>query len=290
MRLHATVSLLVLGSVLVLSRGYADSPCYKGYHDTTPEELATMTAVLEAVRAAVPAPPEGWVNVLNDDSVSPPRSLCLDFHPWAYSYGRSYSRVEGAEERERAVAAAGEVVRVAAAARQPRLDAYMAQMTELSTRYAEAVTSGDEAGAQAVNLEMEQFKVEFERFMNEDDSAKVYEAATASYYVDLEMSVGVAVNSTRESPNDGAQPFDVPGAATAYQWTSGDDGQQGNALVLFGEWQPSPTGVGLESAIPAGAAPEQPHTISIRIHAHKDRLPSMIEATDFDAMAALLAR
>jgi hypothetical protein len=282
--------LVVLGSVLGLSRGYADAPCYKGFHGTTPEELAQMTETLEAARAAVPAPPPGWVNSLNDDSVSPPNNVCLDFYPWTYSYSRHYTRVEGAEERERVVAAAGADFKAAAAARQPRLDAYMAEMTELSTRYAEAVTSGDGASAQAATLEMEQFKAEFERFMSEDDSAKAFEAATASQYVDLGMVVRVTVNPGQESHNDGAQPFDVPGAASAYQWTSGDDGQQGNALVLFGEWQPSPSGFGLESAIPAGAAPEQPHTISIRIHAYKDRLPSMIEATDFDAMAALLAR
>ena len=66
-----------------------------------------MTAALEAARAAVPAPAQGWINTLNDDSVSPPTSFCPDFYPWTYRYGRNYSRVEGAEERERAVAAAG---------------------------------------------------------------------------------------------------------------------------------------------------------------------------------------
>jgi hypothetical protein len=33
--------------------------CDRGYHNATPTELAAMTAVLEAGRAAVPAPPEG---------------------------------------------------------------------------------------------------------------------------------------------------------------------------------------------------------------------------------------
>jgi hypothetical protein len=222
--------------------------------------------------------------------VSPPNSFCLDFYPWTYSYTRHYSRVEGAEERERAVAAAGEKLRAAAAARQPQVDAYMARMNELSTRYAEAVTSGDEARVQAANLEMEQFKVEYERFISEDDSAKVFEAATAKYYMDLEMSVGVTVNPTRESPQDGAQPLTVPGAASAYQWISDAERGDGGALLLFGEWQPSPSGYGLEAVTPDGAAPEKPHAISIRINAHKDRIPAMIEATDIEAVAALLAR
>lgn len=288
---RVTMCLVVLGSVLGLSQGYADAPCYKGYHDTTPEELATMTATLETARAAVPAPPEGWINVLNDDSVSPPTSYCLDSSPWTYSYGRNYSRVEGHEQREAAIAAAGADVKAAMAAKQPRLDVLQARMTELSTQFGEAATSGDDARVQAINQEMQIVQAEYQSIMDEADPAmQAYEAEHAQQYSDIEMSVRVTVNPGRESPNDGAQPFDVPGAASAYQWTSGEDGQQGNALVLFGDWQPSPSGFGLESVTPDGAAPEQPHVLAVRIIAHKDRLPSMLEATDFDALATLLAR
>jgi hypothetical protein len=139
--------LVLLCSVLALSRAYADYACSEDYHQATPEELATMTETLEAARAAVPAPPQGWVNTLNDDSVSPPTSFCPDFYPWTYRYGRHYSRVEGAEERERVMAAAGAEFKAAMDAKQPRLDALQAEMTELSTQYAAAATSGDEAGA-----------------------------------------------------------------------------------------------------------------------------------------------
>jgi hypothetical protein len=249
-----------------------------------------MTETLEAARAAVPAPPSGWVRTLNDDSVSPPTSFCLDFYPWTYSYSRHYSRVEGAEERERVMAAAGADFKAAMAAKQPRLDALQAEATELSTQYAAAATGGDQARAQEIYLEIERIGAESARIMSEDDPMKAFEAATASQYVDLEMSVAVTVNATRESPNDGAQPFDVPGAASAYQWTSGDNEEHGSALVLFGEWRPSPDGYGLESVIPGDAAPEAPHTIVVRINAHKDRIPAMIEATDFAALAALLSR
>lgn len=287
--MRSTVILVVLGSVLGLSRGYADYACSEDYHEATPEELAVMTATLEAARAAVPAPPQGWVNTLNDDSVSPPTSLCPDFDPWSYRYSRHYSRVEGAEERERVMAAAGAEFRSAMDAKQPRLDALQAEANELSTQYAAAATSGDQAKAQEIYLEIERIGAESQRIMNEGDPMKAFEAATASQYVDLEMSVAVTVNSTRESPNDGAQTFAIPGAAAAYQWTSGDNGDQGNALVLFGEWLPSSDGYGLEAVKPDGAAPEQPQTIAVRLTAYKDRLPSLIEATDFDAIVALLA-
>jgi hypothetical protein len=85
--------------------------------------------------------------------------------------------------------------------------------------------------------------------LNEGDPNKVFEAATANLYSDLEMSVGVTVNSGRESWNDGALPLRVP-----------------------------------------GAAPEQPQSISVRITAHKERIPAVVAATNFAALAALPAR
>lgn len=288
MTVRMAMCLLALGGVLGFSRADADAPCDKGYHDTTPEERATMTTVLESARAAVPDPPTGWVRTLHDDSVSPPTSVCLDFSPWTYSYGRSYTRVEGAEERERVIAAAGEQVRAAAAARQPQVDAFNARMTELSTRFSQAATSGDDAAIQAVNAEMQAFQEEYQRFMAEDDSLAVFEAATASQYLDLEMSIAVRVNPTHGSPGQGAQAFDVPGAASAHQWISDEERQVATALVLFGEWRPASSGYGLESVLPDSAAPEQPHAIAVQVDAHKDRIAALLEATDLDAIAALL--
>jgi hypothetical protein len=288
MRVRVAVCLAVLAGVFGLSRADADAPCEKGYHDTMPEERATMIAVLEAARAAVPEPPTGWIRTLHDDSVSPVISVCLDLSPWTYSYGRSYTRVESAEERQRVIDAAGEQVRAAAVARQPQVDAYMARMTELSTEFGAAATSGDEARLQAVNAEMAAFQTEYQRFMSEDDSAKAYEAATAAQYLDLEMSVHVSVNHMRGSPNQGAQAIDVPGAASAHQWISDEAREVASALVLFGEWHPAPDGYGLESVAPSGAAPERPHTLSVQFHAHKDRIATLIEATDLNAIAALL--
>jgi len=288
MRCVTTVFLVLLGSVLGMLLAYADGECVKGYHDVTAEESATMMTVLESARAAVPAPPGGWFNTLNDDSVAPPQSVCLDFSPWTYSYSRHYSRREGAEEREQAIAAAGAEYKTAMAAKQPRLDALLAEMNALSTEFAAAATSGDSARVEAIQGEVERLNAEYEGVMNEGDPRTAYEAATASHYVDLEMSIFVTVNPLKESPMEGAHPFEVSGATSAYQWTSGDDGQQGNALVLYGVWRPA--SYGLESVETPGAAPEQPQAISVKIIAHKDRLPSMIAATNLNAVAALLKR
>lgn len=290
MRCETMLILVLLGGVNGLPQVFADYECVKGYHDITTEESATMIGVLEAARAAVPAPPNGWINTLNDDSVSPPRSVCLDFSPWTYSYSRHYSRVEGAEEREQAEAAAGQQIRAMMAERQPRLDALMAQSNELSAQYAAAATSGDQAKAESIQVEIDRVSAEFDRLMNEGDPAAVYESHTASHYADLEMNISVTINPMRESPMDGAQPLQASGAHSAYQWTSGDDGQHGTALVLFGAWRPGTSGHGLEPAGIPGATPEQPQAISARIQAHKDRLPAVIEATNFSAIAALLER
>lgn len=288
--MRTALCLVVMGSFFGFSLAGADAPCEKGHHDFTPEELATMTAVLESARAAVPEPPGGWVRTLHDDSVSLPTGVCLDYFPWTYGYGRSYTRVEGAEERERAIQAAGEQVRAARAERQPQMDAYQARLTKLSTEYAEAATSGDDARFQAVTAEMAAFQAEYERFVSEDDSASAFQAATAAQYRDLEMSVHVLVNASHESPDQGAQALEVPGAASASQWVSDGERETATALVLFGEWRPSTSGSGLESVTPSGAAPEQAHAISVRFHAHKDRIASLIEATDLDAIAGLRAQ
>lgn len=290
MRYVTTVLLVLLGSVLGLRQACADGVCERGYHDLTPAESATMTSVLEAARAAVPAPPSGWINTLNDDSVSPPRSVCLDYSPWGYSYSRHYSHVEGAEEREQAVAEAGADLKAAMAEKQPRLDALMAEMNTLSTEFAEAAASGDSARVETIKAESERLNAEYEAVMNEGDPMAAFEAATTSQYQDLEMSVAVRVNPLTESPIDGAQAIEVSGASAAWEWTSGDDGQSGNALVLFGTWRPAASGYGLESVGIPGVAPEQPQAIAVTIIAHKARLPSMIAATDFAALADLLTR
>ena len=290
MRVFTKVLLVLLGSLIGWSQACADAECVKGYHDMTPEETATMTAVLESARAAVPAPPSGWINTLNDDSVSPPTSVCLDFSPWTYSYGRNYTHAEGADDRQAVLNSAGQDYKAIMAERQPRLDALQAQMNELSQQYGEAATSGDYARLEVLQAEMERLNAESEQVMNEGDPMGAYEAATASQYLDLEMSVSVRVNPWSESPMDGAQPIEVSGATSAWQWESGDDGQNGNALVLFGAWGPAPSGYGLVPVGIPGAAPERPQAISVMIFAYRDRLPSMIEATDFGAIAALVGR
>jgi hypothetical protein len=292
MSFRMTVSLVALGWILGLARAQADGEggCAKGYHDTTPAERAAMTAVLDAAMQALPAPPTGWVNTLNDDRPTAPASVCLDVVPWPYSYSRHYSRVEGKEDRDRALAAAAEESRAAMERKQPRIDALMAKLSEISSQIGPAVESGDNAKLEALRLESERVNAELQAVMEEGDATAKFEAAAADLYSDLEMSILVTVNSAQqESPSADAEPLSVPGASSASRWTA-DDGKQGHALVLFGEWQPSPAGFGLHSVARTGQDPRQPRTISIQYVANAKRIPALVDATNFAAMAALLAR
>ena len=51
----------VFALVIVAPRVAADAPCNKGYRDTTAAERAKMSAVLQTVKDAMPAPSPGWV-------------------------------------------------------------------------------------------------------------------------------------------------------------------------------------------------------------------------------------
>ena len=51
-------------AAMVLSAGArGDAPCYKGFRDSTPAERATMTAILQAAKRALPPAPAGCVIV-----------------------------------------------------------------------------------------------------------------------------------------------------------------------------------------------------------------------------------
>ena len=132
----------------------------------------------------------------------------------------------------------------------------------------DGATSGDSIRVEAIKAEMERLNAEIELVMNEEDPTAAFEAATASESVDLEMSIAVTVKPGVETPLDGAQPIEVSGASSAWQWTSGDDGQHGNALVLLGAWRPAASRYGLESVATPGEAPEQAQAISVKIIAH----------------------
>ena len=80
----------------------ADSVCNKGNRDTTPTERAKMTAVLQTVKDAMPAPSEGWA-ISSDDVISVPQSLCQDYAlvPIDYGFNRLYRQFGDAEQRQK---------------------------------------------------------------------------------------------------------------------------------------------------------------------------------------------
>ena len=100
---------------------HADSVCEKGYSDTTAAERATMTQVLQAAKAALPAAPSGWV-IGGYEEISVLSSICSDGEatPWPYNISRTYNRTDDAAEREQALADAAAVLRARQAKRQPK--------------------------------------------------------------------------------------------------------------------------------------------------------------------------
>jgi len=284
------MSLAVVWGILGARSAHADGECDKGYHETTPTEQAAMIAALDAASRAFPAAPAGWVNPLTDDRVSPPRSVCLDISPWTYAYTRYYNRVEGVEEVSNAAAAAGAQIQANMAAKQPQLDALMAKMQELAAQSGAAAGAGDFAKMAAISTEIERISTEYQRILDEGDPTAKLEAVTAYFYNDQEIAMTVAVNSNAESPSPNAESLNVPGAASAYWYVSDADTSKARAIVLFGEWQPSTAGLGLQPVARAGVSPEGVHTIGVTFVANAGRIPALIESTDFNAMAALLSR
>ena len=65
---------LSLSAVLAVAASFgagwalADSVCEKGMRDTAPADRATATHVLETIRDALPAAPQGWQIVGNEAS------------------------------------------------------------------------------------------------------------------------------------------------------------------------------------------------------------------------------
>lgn len=100
-------ALLVLNGLLAAQTVRADGICEKGYRDTMDAERASMSAILEVLRNALPAAPEGWV-ILGDDQYAPPRSICMDATIWTYGHTRYYQRVDDQAEQEAMIQAAAD--------------------------------------------------------------------------------------------------------------------------------------------------------------------------------------
>jgi hypothetical protein len=262
-----------------------DAECMKGYRDTTDVERATMTAVLEAVRDALPDAPEGWV-ILGDDALSVPRSICLDSALWTYRHTRYYQRVDDQEEQEALMQASGETLKADMAAKQPRLDAIMARNIELSKAVGVAAQAGDYARVTEINAEIEAGSQEYQNILAEGGAQERVNAELEESARDRNMKVSAEINVGGVSI-DGRESLAVPaGASAAYLWRPDDPDKPINALVLLGRWMPAD--FGLHMLHHEGVAPESAQAISVTVEVAASRLPSAIDATDFEALATLL--
>src|SRR5262245_15422321 len=96
---------VLLAAVLGVSNAYADGVCEKGMRDTTPAERQTRVGVIEAIKAALPQAPQGWV-IGGYEEVSPIASICRDTEstPWGQEFSRTFNRADDAADREAAMA------------------------------------------------------------------------------------------------------------------------------------------------------------------------------------------
>jgi hypothetical protein len=269
-----------------------DAPCNKGYRDSTPAERATMTAVLQAVKKALPLAPAGW-QIEGDDQIYVTTSLCRDYEgaPWGYHFHRNYQRLDDQEARNKIIEDAAAASQAALALKQPRLDAAMAKMEKIVAKQVALIEKSDFAGAQALNDEVAKAQADYQKIMDEGDSQAQLEASLAKASRDQFMHIGVRVNANQEVPPTGARNVPLPpGARAAYRWdTSGDQVPSENALILVGQWRTVPDGIWKRVLHPE-MAPTAAQVMSISVSADPERIAGIIAAIDTASLAAKVPR
>jgi len=293
MNWQTTLRILCLATAGACAAASADSVCVKGNRDVTPAERATMTRVLETVRAALPPAPADWV-VVSDDSLSVPKSYCRDFEPspWHYRFSRHYSNqnTQRREAGERALADAAATSQSEMAQKQPRLDAIMAKMNALVPQVQAAEQKGDAAKAQKLRTEYETLSQEYTRVIEGGDSAAQMAAAGAAMSHDLEMTISVDVNPGKVAAAQGMTKLSArPGSQVAVRWnTQHEAATNGHALVLLGQWAPAAQRSGWTAVVPANAALPAAHAYSVRIEADPARIEQTLQSIDFASLARSL--
>ncbi len=251
-----------------------------------------MTAVLQTVQSALPAPPEGWVTAVSTaDEFSIPQTMCRDFEkvPLQYELSRLYRQVGDAEARQAKFDEQASKEAANYEQKQPRIDALMAKMEKLAATQAALAEKGDIAGAQKLNPQMEKLQAEMTKVMDEGSDPAAMNAAGKEMNRDLEMSIAVRVNAWTEYAGPDAKPVALPsGAQSAYRWHVEDETHSNDhALYLFGAWRPYKQG-GWRTGERTGAPLSAAHTVSIRVTADPDRLPKTVRAIDFGKITPLL--
>jgi len=287
----ALVSLVVSTSViLVASNGWTDEECYKGYRDVTPSESAAMMTVLESALRAMPPAPGGWEVSRNDMYVT--ESVCLDDEstPWRYDSYRTYARVDDRDDRDQILSNAGAQASADMKAKQPRMDAVMARIQELSMAAVAAAEKGDYDKADEINVQIQEASDEMERIMTEGGTLDRIDEATDAANRDTQITITVDVNSGHTLIGYGAEQTTIPpGADGAYRWTAMEGSVVNETrLILFGGWQTD--GEFFNPVFRAGSAPTAAQAISFLVTADESRIDSVVAAFDFRKVAASVAR
>ena len=278
-------------AVVWMSNVQADRVCEKDYRDTTQAERETITTNLENAKNAMPPAPEGWV-IQGDDQVQATTSICRDdeSEPWPYQYTRYYQRVDDQDERSQILQAAAGERMADMQAKQPRLDAIMARNTALTQELVDASQKGDFARAEVISVKMDKNNQEYEAVLSEGGIEERMHDAEVAASRDQTMTISIAFNSPTESNMSDAEKLQVRQATDAYHWTSMRDVvEEENATILLGQWRLNDSGF-LQTVPRRGAAAWAAHTISIHVTADPGRLGPTIDAIDFDALTASLAR
>jgi hypothetical protein len=274
---------------LIATSVTADGECFKGFRDTTPAERAALTKVLETARRSLPPALDGWVVNSDDDLYVTPR-ICRDdeAEPWTSEFSRSYLRVDDREARDQILEDAGDRMKAAMAVAQPRMDAIMARIQELSMAAVAAAEKSDFDKVEKINAEIEKASAEMGQLTS--GTYQDLDRANEDASRDRDIRIEVEVNSGHGLFGYGAEKTTVPaGADSAYRWrhTEGSVIEE-TVLVLFGPWRAN--GEVLEPVFRANAAPTAAQAVSVSITADESRIGSVLDSIDFKTLAASVSR
>ena len=267
-----------------------DAPCYKDYRAITAAEQARMTAVLQAVKGALPPAPAGWV-IAGTDDFSLPNSLCKDFElvPFQYHFSRTYRNAGSGEERQQIIEAMAAREKALQEQKQPRIDAIQAKMEKVVKAQVALIEKGDYAGAEKYNAEIDRLQKEMAKVIDEGRDPAQEAADARAYAKDAEMYITVDVNPWAASAASGATPMTAPqGVHSAYRWR--DDSQDltmDNELYLFGTWKPNNRG-GWRGISRSGVSLFGAHFLTVKVAADPDRIRKTVAAINFAKLAATL--
>ena len=278
-------------SFLIAAPGaIADSVCYKDYRVTTPAERTKMTAVLQTIMDAMPAPAEGWV-IGGDDSFSVPQSLCQDYAlvPFDYGFNRLYRQVGDSERRQKLMDEQSARLNQAYKQKQPRLEAIQTRMEKLNAQQIALLQKGDIAGADKYRTQIAAVMEEYQRVADEGNDPAAMDAVAKEMNRDLELTISVRVNPMTATVPDGAKPMAAPaGAKSAWRWHVEDENQStDHALYHFGTWFKRPDG-SLQPSVRQGAPFSAAQGVTLEITGDPARVTQTISALNFAKVASAL--